>query len=90
MSRKGSIAISQVRMKGKIFSSKASTELKYFFFVLGNKNLSSTTKANNYDTCRFTGFSATLYSLTGRKEFLGVIEVALTLGLQVLSLLLGS
>ena len=31
MSRKHSVAISQARMKGKIFSSKTSTELKLFF-----------------------------------------------------------
>jgi len=44
MSAKRSITISQARMKGKIFSCKTSTELK--FFLLGYKNLSPTTKSN--------------------------------------------
>ena len=42
MSRKHSVAISQARIKGKIFSSKTNTELS--FFLLGNKNLYLTAK----------------------------------------------
>lgn len=44
MSRKHSVPISKARMKGKIFNSKTSTGLK--IFLLGNKNLSTTTKSN--------------------------------------------